>query len=109
MNKKEKKGWSPNPYVLIVLIVKFLGWAAKVNKRVATDGRERKRFWEELIYGFYVIFHPFDGFYDLKHEKRGSVRASLVFIALTILSFFYQGIGHGVKSLILSAYPAFSR
>lgn len=81
--------------VLIVLIVKFLGWAAKVNKRVATDGRERKKFWEELIYGFYVIFHPFDGFYDLKHEKRGSVRASLVFIALTILSFFYQGIGQG--------------
>ena len=81
--------------VLIVLLTKFLGWAAKVNKRVATDGRERKKFWEELIYGFYVIFHPFDGFYDLKHEKRGSVRASLVFIGLTILSFFYQGIGQG--------------
>ncbi len=81
--------------VLIVLILKFLGWAAKVNKRVATDGRERKRFWEEIIYGFYVIFHPFDGFYDLKHEKRGSVRASLVFIALAVLSFFYQGIGQG--------------
>ncbi len=81
--------------VLVVLIVKFLGWAAKVNKRVATNGRERKTFGEELIYGFYVIFHPFDGFYDLKHEKRGSVRASLVFIALTILSFFYQGIGKG--------------
>ena len=81
--------------VLIVLIVKFLGWAAKVNKRVSTDGRARKTFGEEILYGFYVIFHPFDGFYDLKHEKRGSVRASLVFIALTILSFFYQGIGQG--------------
>ena len=81
--------------VLIVLILKFLGWAAKVNKRVATDGREKKTFGEELLYGFYVIFHPFDGFYDLKHEHRGSVRASLVFIALTILSFFYQGIGQG--------------
>ena len=81
--------------VLVVLIIKFLGWAAKVNKRAATDGRERKSFWEEIIYGFYVIFHPFDGFYDLKHEKRGSVRASLVFIGLTILSFFYQGIGQG--------------
>ena len=80
---------------LVVLITKFLGWAAKINKRAATDGRERKTFWEEVLYGFYVIFHPFDGFYDLKHEKRGSVRASLVFIGLTILSFFYQGIGQG--------------
>ncbi len=81
--------------LLIVLIVKFLGWAAKVNKRASTDGRARKSFGEEILYGFYVIFHPFDGFYDLKHEKRGSVRASIVFITLTILSFFYQGIGQG--------------
>ena len=47
------------------------------------------------MYGFYVIFHPFDGFYDLKHEHRGSVRASLVFVVLTIVAFFYQGIGQG--------------
>ena len=81
--------------VLIVAVVKFFGFAAKVNKRVSTDGRARKTFGQELLYGFYVIFHPFDGFYDLKHEHRGSVRASLVFVAVTILAFFYQGIGQG--------------
>ena len=81
--------------VAIVLIVKFFGWAAKVNKRVATNGKARKTFGEELIYGFYVIFHPFDGFYDLKHERRGSVRVSLVFLVLTVLTFFYQSIGRG--------------
>ena len=79
----------------IVLVLKFFGWAAKVNKRVSTDGKARKTFGQELIYGFYVIFHPFDGFYDLKHEHRGSVRASLVFVALTIVTFFYQSIGQG--------------
>lgn len=81
--------------VLIVLVVKFFGFAAKVNKRVATDGNARKTFGQELIYGFYVIFHPFDGFYDLKHEHRGSIRASVVFVALTVLTFFYQSIGQG--------------
>ncbi len=81
--------------ILIVAVLKFLGWAAKVNKRVATDGKERKTFGQELLYGFYVIFHPFDGFYDLKHEHRGSVRASLVFLALSVVAFFYQGIGQG--------------
>ena len=81
--------------VVIVAVIKFFGWAAKVNKRVATDGNARKTFGQELLYGFYVIFHPFDGFYDLKHEHRGSVRAALVFIALTIVAFFYQGIGQG--------------
>ena len=81
--------------VVLVLVLKFFGWAAKVNKRVSTDGNARKTFGQELLYGFYVIFHPFDGFYDLKHEHRGSVRASLVFVVLTIVAFFYQGIGQG--------------
>jgi hypothetical protein len=79
----------------IVAVLKFFGWAAKVNKRVATDGKARKTFGQELLYGFYVIFHPFDGFYDLKHENRGSVRASIVFVVLTIVAFFYQSIGQG--------------
>ena len=81
--------------VLIVLIVKFFGYAAKVNKKGATDGRERKTFWQELMYGFYTMFHPFDGYWDLKHEKRGSMRAALVFILLTVGAFYYQAIGQG--------------
>lgn len=80
---------------VIVLVLKFFGWAAKVNKRVALDGKAKKTFGQELLYGFHVILHPFDGFYDLKHEHRGSVRASLVFIAVTIVGFFYQSVGQG--------------
>ncbi len=98
-----RKEWMSSWFILILVIIvvvlvavlKFFGWAAKVNKRVSTDGKARKTFGQELIYGFYVIFHPFDGFYDLKHEHRGSVRASLVFVLLTVLTFFYQGIGQG--------------
>jgi hypothetical protein len=85
--------------LLIVGLIILVGWgfavAAKINKRVATDGKARKTFAQEIIYGLYVIFHPFDGFYDLKHEHRGSVRAAIVFVALTIVTFFYQGMGQG--------------
>ena len=81
--------------LLVVGVVKWFAFAAKVNKRVATDGKYRKTFGQELMYGFYVLFHPFDGFYDLKHERRGSVRAAIVFLVITILAFFYQGIGQG--------------
>ena len=80
---------------VIILVVKFFGYAGKVNKRVAVDGRARKSFSEELLFGFHIIFHPFDGFYDLKHEHRGSVRAALVFLGATVLTFFYQGVGQG--------------
>ncbi len=79
---------------VIVAVVYANKFIDKVNKKAATAGRKRT-FGEELAYGFYVIVHPFDGFWDLKHEKRGSVRASVVFIAVTVIAFYYQAIGQG--------------
>ncbi len=78
----------------LLLISKFLGYAAKINKR-ATLKPGRKSFKEELYYILHLVFHPFDGFWDLKHERRGSVRASIVIIVFTIIAFFYQSIGTG--------------
>ena len=79
---------------LIVLAVKFLGYAKRKNK--ATNLKVgRKTYWEELIYPFHLFFHPFDGFWDLKHEKRGSVRAATTILGITILSLFYNSIGKG--------------
>ena len=101
--KEVRKEWMADWFILILviiavvifLVVKGFAIAGKINKRVATDGKLHKTFGEELVYGLYVIVHPFDGFYDLKHEHRGSVRASLVFVGLTIFTFFYQSIGSG--------------
>ena len=79
---------------LIVGIVKFLGYAKRKNK-ATTLKVGRKTYWEELIYPFHLCFHPFDGFWDLKHEKRGSVRAATTILAITILALFYNSIGKG--------------
>ena len=75
----------------VVLLVKKI---SKINIRVATSG-EKITFGKELLYGFHLITHPFDGFWDLKHEKRGSVRAALVFILVAVATFYYQAIGQG--------------
>ena len=80
--------------VICVLIAKFFGMAAKVNKRTALKVG-RKSLKEELLYAFHVIFHPFDGFWDLKHEQRGSVRSASVILLITILVYFYNTIGMG--------------
>ncbi len=80
--------------LLAVLLVKFLGYAKKKNKATSLKVG-KKTYWEELIFAFHLIFHPFDGFWDLKHEKRGSVRAASTILGLTILAFFYQSIGRG--------------
>ena len=68
--------------------------AGKINKAAATKAGP-KTFKEELTFGFHLMFHPFDGFWDLKHEKRGSVRASIIFIVATIVAFIYQSQGQG--------------
>lgn len=100
--KEIRKEWI-SKYILLIPIVaiaviflwtKFMKFAGKVNARTAVKVGKRT-FGEELLYGFHLIFHPFDGFWDLKHEKRGSVRASLVYIAVLVLAFFYQSIGQG--------------
>lgn len=95
----------PLAIILIILIVgKTFGHAGKVNRRVAVSGEKRK-FSHELWYCFHIIFHPFDGFWDLKHEKRGSVRAGTVYLILTILAFMYNGIG---QAFIFSPHKTLS-
>ena len=79
---------------ILVLFFKLLGYAKKVNKAV-TLKVGRKTYLEELLYAFHLIFHPFDGFWDLKHEKRGSVRAASTILGITMLAFFYNAIGKG--------------
>ena len=79
---------------LIIGAVKFLGYAKRKNKATALKVG-RKTYWEELLYVFHLCFHPFDGFWDLKHEKRGSVRAASTILGITILALFYNSIGRG--------------
>lgn len=98
--KEYRKEWVSH-YVLIVPVViiavvvglvKLFGWAGKVNKAATLKSGKRK-FHEEVLYAFHIFGHPFDGFWDLKHEKRGSIRGATFWIALAVLSFTYQGIG----------------
>ena len=97
-----RREWMSEYFIFLVLgivavIAAFYFVAQKIgqiNKKYTHSGGKRT-FFSELMYGFYVMLHPFDGFWDLKHEKRGSVRASIVYIAVTIFAFYYQSIGQG--------------
>ncbi|MGM9626047.1 MAG: YIP1 family protein [Eubacteriales bacterium] len=92
--------------VVIAVIVAyslFFKYAAKVNVKGQTKVGKRT-FWEEILYGFWIIFHPFDGFWDLKHEKRGSVRGAFFWIAMTILAFTYKSVG---SSYLVNPYNSY--
>ncbi len=83
------------PLVIVAVVIAyslFFKYARRVNVRGQLKTTKRT-YWEELMYGFWVIFHPFDGFWDLKHEKRGSMRGAITYLILTILAFTYNDIG----------------
>ncbi len=100
--KDIRKEWLAKFIVLIPVAVvalclawsKFMKYAKKVNKKVSTSG-EKRTYGQELLFVFHVIFHPFDGFWDMKHEKRGSVRAAATILGMVIITFYYQAIGQG--------------
>ncbi len=51
---------------------------------------KRKAWWDRykttLRYAFHVITHPFDGFWDLTHEQKGSLPAAHTFLFLFLLT-----------------------
>ena len=110
--KEIRKEWMSTYFLVLLAIIValilgvlfFFRWMAKINKKVATSGKKRT-FGQELAYAFHLIFHPFDGFWDLKHEKRGSVRGAIFYILLAIMTFYYQAIGQGY---LLDPYGGFA-
>ena len=43
------------------------------------------RYVKELKYSLHVLFHPFDGFWCIKREHRGSLAAALTFVAVVVM------------------------
>jgi len=60
--------------------------SSKLNLNGVISKAKWKKLLESLRYSLYVITHPFDGFWDLTHEKRGSVGAAHVIVILFFLT-----------------------
>ena len=60
--------------------------AGTVSSRSMKRKAAWKRYTDSLKYSLYVITHPFDGFWDLIHEKRGSLAAAHTFLILFLLT-----------------------
>ena len=75
-------------------LILFFRFARRYNK-AHTFGKRNNRLPEKLMFAFHVVFRPFDGFSDLKREKRGSVGAATCLLALTILTFIGRSLLSG--------------
>ena len=71
--------------ILILLAVwVFRKIAVHNQKTLASPAGSGLR--DALLLGFYVIFHPFNGYWALKGEKRGGVRSATILLALACLT-----------------------
>ena len=98
--KMLRKAWIEKYFLVVLLIIgvvifllaKAFGAIKKKNDAGITK-TEKRTFWEEVLFAFHLILHPFDGFWDLKHEKRGSVRGAIFHVGLACLTVIYNGVG----------------
>lgn len=84
--------------VVVIAICFLISRASKKLVAVNKAGWEKvgkPTIREELCYGWYVIFHPFDGFYELKRSKKGGVRGATIILVLAVLEGLYEQIGTG--------------
>jgi len=99
--KMYRKAWIENNVIVIpiFLIIFFTGvsmfmkHANKVNQRDMIRHGRKLKLGSQMLYGIYIIFHPFDGFWDMKQEKRGSVLAATIYLLLACAVYIYKAIG----------------
>ena len=60
--------------------------ATKSTSKHPARREKWNRYIESMKYAKHVLFHPFDGFWDLIHEKRGSFAAATTFLVLFLLT-----------------------
>ena len=51
-----------------------------------TDRQRWSHYGQTLKYAFHCMFHPFDGFWDLTHEKRGSMAAAHTIVIAVLIT-----------------------
>lgn len=54
---------------------------------------------KELRYSLYVTVHPFKGYWEIKHERKGSLRTAGILLTLTSLSPFCPAIAPHICSI----------
>ncbi len=107
--QKVRKEWVEKyaliiPIVVVVFFIimgKIFGYAKKVND-AGIKLKKKRTLKEEVMYGFYSMFHPFDGYYDIKHEYRASIKGATFILVITIISYIYSVIG---KAYVIDPHP----
>lgn len=97
-----RTAWVKEHFLLVVGVfllvfavwVLFKRYVNKENRKLYAYG-DKHTLKDELFYAYRAIYHPFDGFWEIKKQQRGSVRSATVILILVVLSFCYKEVATG--------------
>lgn len=69
-------------FAIIVVTVALVLGVKLIKKTKLWTKISKTPLYEKYSYGSYAMFHPFDGFWDIKRENRGSLGGALLTLAL---------------------------
>lgn len=80
--------------IVIVLLLFYKKWVNRENKKLYESGGKHS-LKSQLLYSYRTIYHPFDGFWEIKTQQRGTVRSANVILAIVLLTFCYKEVATG--------------
>lgn len=72
---------------LVVLVAVLIAWKYLKKRWQVKEKLNKSKLYREYHYSNHVMFHPFDGFWDLKWEKRGSLAAANILVILFVITY----------------------
>lgn len=88
--KNYRQIWLENNFIWIVafLVIAFVALCAlHIRNEKHSFERRNRKIEGKFKFALYSVTHPFDGFYVMKREKRGSLALSGGILAFTVLGF----------------------
>ncbi len=92
--KAYRQNWLEKNFVWIVILIVSALVAVCVGLTIMEKNRvanKQKPIKTKLGYAFYCVAHPFDGFYVMKREKRGSLAVSIGILVMVVIGFIFSG------------------
>lgn len=75
-------------FLAVILLAAAILLVPRLMRRTALAERVgAAKIYKEYKYGTYTMTHPFDGFWDIKRERRGSMPAALIILGLFSLCY----------------------
>ncbi len=77
---------------IVALIVFIIVYFKYIKKNISIGGLLNKHEWYRgLKYSFYIMVHPFDGYWDMTHEKKGCMKSGIIIFAVYTFACVLEG------------------